>query len=71
MRHLDDSLPESLESKRILNARQASKLLGVSLSTFRRQHWSKKLPPAIEVGERRLGWRADDLLAFMERRASA
>jgi predicted DNA-binding transcriptional regulator AlpA len=68
---MDDRIPESLESKRILNAKQASALLGVSLSTFRRQHWSKKLPPAIAVGERRLGWRVDELLAFMERRAAA
>jgi predicted DNA-binding transcriptional regulator AlpA len=68
---MDDNIPQSLESKRVLNAKQASALLGVSLSTFRRQHWSKKLPPAIAVGERRLGWRVDDLLAFMAQRTAA
>lgn len=62
-------LPDSLESKRVLSARQAAELLGVSLSTFRRQHWTKKLPPSIKVGERRLGWRASDLLTLIEERA--
>jgi predicted DNA-binding transcriptional regulator AlpA len=56
------TLPQSLEEHRILSARQAAELLGVSLATFRRLHWAGKLPPAIQLSERRLGWPVRGLL---------
>ena len=65
------SLPKTLDAERVLSARQGAELLNVSLATFRRQHWAGRLPPAIRLSERRLGWRAKDLLAHIEARTSA
>jgi predicted DNA-binding transcriptional regulator AlpA len=65
------TLPERLESERILTAHQAAELLSISIATFRRQHWRGQLPAAIKVGERRLGWRARDLLDMIASRAAA
>jgi predicted DNA-binding transcriptional regulator AlpA len=63
------TLPQSLDEHRILSARQAAELLGVSLATFRRLHWAGKLPRAIQLSERRLGWRVLDLLKHLEKRS--
>ena len=54
---IDNSLPDGLGQERILSAQQAADLFGVSVTTFRRQHWAGKLPPAIQLSDRRLGWR--------------
>jgi predicted DNA-binding transcriptional regulator AlpA len=55
---VDRALPESLDENRVLSARQAAELFGVSIATIRRLHWAGRLPPAIRLSERRLGWRA-------------
>ena len=68
---INRSLPEALASERVLSALQAAELCGVSIATFRRQHWAGRLPPAIRLSERRLGWRAKDLLAHIEAHATA
>jgi predicted DNA-binding transcriptional regulator AlpA len=65
------ALPERLEHERILSANQGAALMNISLSTFRRQYWRGQLPAAIRVGQRRIGWRARDLLALIESRAAA
>jgi predicted DNA-binding transcriptional regulator AlpA len=64
-------LPEHLEPERILDAKQGAALWGVSLATFRRLHRAGRLPTAIRLSERRLGWRCRDLLSALERRATA
>jgi predicted DNA-binding transcriptional regulator AlpA len=64
-------LPDGLGLERILSARQSAELLGISLATFRRQHWAGKIPPTIRLSERRLGWRVKDLLEHISRRAMA
>lgn len=66
---VDRTLPDALASERVLSAQQAAELCGVSVATFRRQHWAGRLPPAIRLSERRLGWRAKDLLAHIEAQA--
>ena len=68
---IDNSLPDGLEQERILSAQQAAKLFGVSVATFRRQHWAGKLPPAIQLSDRRVGWRVRDLLDHLAKRADA
>jgi predicted DNA-binding transcriptional regulator AlpA len=55
-------LPESLNAERILSAAQAAQLYGVSIATFRRLKSAGKLPPAIQLSERRIGWRVRDLI---------
>ncbi len=64
--HQDAKLPLVLEQERVLSAEQAAELFGVSVSTFRRLYRAGKLPPAVQVSERRLGWRVRDLIAYLE-----
>ena len=65
------TLPECLDQSRVLSARQAAEMFGVSIATFRRLHWSGKLPSPIQLSERRLGWRVRDLLEHLEKRSDA
>ena len=64
-------IPPVLEQERILNAKQAAELFGVSVATFRRRHRAGKLPEAIRLSERRLGWRVRDLVAHLEKSGEA
>jgi predicted DNA-binding transcriptional regulator AlpA len=59
-------LPPSLDGSRILSAKQAAEMLGISLCTLRRLHWAAKLPAPIQLSTRRIGWKVADLLAFVE-----
>jgi predicted DNA-binding transcriptional regulator AlpA len=63
-----DQLPEKLALKCVLRASDAAHFCGVSLSHFRRLHSRGKLPRPIKLGERRLGWRLGDLVAWLESR---
>lgn len=58
-------LPNGLEHQRVLNAQQTAKLFGLSTMTIRRLYWAGKLPPAIRLSQRRLGWRVGDLLQHL------
>lgn len=64
-------LPESLNGERVLGSRQSAELLNLSINTFRRLQWAGKLPPAIRIGERKLGWRVSDLRAWLTSRQVA
>ena len=68
---MDKSLPDVLGHERVLSAQQAAELFGISVATFRRQYWAGKVPPALQVSERRLGWRVKDLLEHLAKRADA
>lgn len=65
------ALPPWLDEHRIVSAKQAAELLSISLATYRRLYWSGRLPPAIRLSERRLGWRIRDLLEHLSKRANA
>jgi predicted DNA-binding transcriptional regulator AlpA len=62
-------LPDAFNNARILSAKQMAELWGVSLSTLRRLHSRGRLPPAIQLSERRIGWRAGDALAALASRS--
>ena len=64
-------LPDALGQERVLSARQAAELYGVSIAKFRRQYWAGKTPPPVRLSERRLGWRVRDLLEHLSKRADA
>jgi predicted DNA-binding transcriptional regulator AlpA len=68
---MNSDIPSHLENDRILSVQQAAALYGVSISTLRRQRHHGKLPPAIQIGVRRIGWKAGDLLAAIEARRMA
>jgi predicted DNA-binding transcriptional regulator AlpA len=60
-------LPDVLGQERVLSAQQAAELYGVSVATFRRQYWAGKVPPALRVSDRRLGWRVRDLIDHLKK----
>lgn len=64
-------LPPGLDSARVLSARQGAELLGISLATFRRMHWSGRLPAPVQLSTRRIGWKLRDLLAYADSCAAA
>ena len=68
---MSSKLPDVLGQERILSAQQAAELFGVSVATFRRQYWAGKVPPALQVSDRRLGWRVRDLIEHLEKSGEA
>ena len=63
-------LPPAIEGARILSAKQAAELLGLSVATFRRLHWSGRLPAPVQLSTRRIGWKLRDLLAYTDHAAA-
>jgi predicted DNA-binding transcriptional regulator AlpA len=57
-----NALPNALSHQQILTVTQTATLLGVSVPTVRRLRKTKKLPQPIRLSERRIGWRAADLI---------
>ena len=62
----DIDLPDSLTPERILSAAQAAQFIGLSRPTLNRMRRAGKLPPAIQISERRIGWRVRDLVAYLK-----
>jgi predicted DNA-binding transcriptional regulator AlpA len=58
-------LPDSLTPERILSAAQAAQFIGLSRPTLNRMRRAGKLPPAIQISDRRIGWRVRDLVAYL------
>ena len=62
------SLPRELAAKRILNSREASAFAGFSVPHWRRLYRNGIAPAPLRIGARKLGWRADDLMAWIDSR---
>jgi predicted DNA-binding transcriptional regulator AlpA len=60
-------LPDNLSLERVLSAKQGADFVGLSVSQFRRQQWAGKLPPAIQLSTRRVGWKVRDLIEHLEK----
>jgi predicted DNA-binding transcriptional regulator AlpA len=65
------SLPVDISKCRVLDSSQASELIGFSLPHFRRLYRAKKIPPPIRIGERKYGWRAGELIDWLNSKAKA
>lgn len=63
-----DTLPEQIALQCVVRASDAARFCGVSVSHFRRLHARGQLPRPIRLGERRLGWRLGDLVAWVRSR---
>jgi predicted DNA-binding transcriptional regulator AlpA len=63
------SLSPGIERHRILNSAQACAFWGVSLPHWRRLYWAGKVPKPIKIGDRKLGWRASDLIDALAERS--
>jgi predicted DNA-binding transcriptional regulator AlpA len=64
-------LPIEISRSRIFNSSQSAEYWGVSLPHWRRLYRAKMVPSPIKIGERKLGWRAGDLMDGLEERAQS
>ena len=64
--HDNLTLPSAFNLERVLNVQQSAGLFGISVATFRRLHFRGQLPRAIKLSERRIGWRAGDLISHLK-----
>lgn len=63
-------LPAVIAADALLNAAQAARFLSVSTIHFRRLVRRGAAPRPIRISERRFGWRARDLILWLESRAT-
>jgi predicted DNA-binding transcriptional regulator AlpA len=68
---MNADIPSHLENDRILSVEQVSTMFGISISTLRRLRRAGRFPLEVKLGERRIGWRAGDLVAAIEARRVA
>ncbi|GJD78833.1 helix-turn-helix transcriptional regulator [Methylobacterium gregans] len=53
----------------MLTTKDAAAFIGLSVPTFRRMKDRRVIPAAIQLSERRLGWRVGDLWDWLDGRA--
>jgi predicted DNA-binding transcriptional regulator AlpA len=63
------TLSHDFEKSRILNSAQSAQFIGLSVPHFRRLYRCGKAPKPLLIGERKYGWRAGDLVAWLASRA--
>ena len=63
-------LPPELTRHRVLDAQQSAAFVGLSTSHWRRIVRAKQAPQPIRLTERRIGWRAGDLAAWLASKAA-
>jgi predicted DNA-binding transcriptional regulator AlpA len=68
MAHSLVDLPSDLARHRILDSQQAADFLNISLPHFRRLYRTKRVPEPIRLSSRKLGWKAGDLIAWLDSR---
>ena len=61
-------LPADLARHRILDSQQSAAFLNISLPHFRRLYRTKRVPEPIKLSSRKLGWKAGDLIAWLDSR---
>jgi predicted DNA-binding transcriptional regulator AlpA len=61
----------NVENNRLLNSQEAARLLGLSISHFRRLYRAGRLPKPVRIGVRKCAFRQGDLLAAIEARRAA
>jgi predicted DNA-binding transcriptional regulator AlpA len=59
------NLPAYLDRERILDSKQTSEFLNISLAHFRRLYRAQKVPAPIQIGYRKYGWQAGVLIDFV------
>jgi excisionase family DNA binding protein len=61
----------NIEDRRLLTSQEAARLLGLSLSHFRRLYRAGRLPKPVRIGARKCAFRQSDLQAAIEQRVAA
>jgi len=64
-------LPLDLAKHRVLDAAQSADFVGLSVSHWRRIVRAKRAPQPVQLTERRIGWRAGDLVEWLASKAAA
>jgi predicted DNA-binding transcriptional regulator AlpA len=54
--------------QRIINAQQVAQLYNMSIASWRQEYGKGKLLPAVRLSERRICWRARDLIEHLAKR---
>lgn len=65
------SFPPDIARKRILGTADAANFCGQSVANWRKLRAEKRLPGAICLGGKKLGWRVGDLIDWLDQQASA
>lgn len=65
-----DTLPPELARHRVLDTAEAAAFCRLSVPHWRRMYRAGTAPKPIRLSERKYGWRAGDLVDWLERRAS-
>ena len=60
-----------VENNRLLDSREAARLLGLSLSHFRRLYRAGQLPKPVRIGIRKCAFRQGELQEAIDRRAAS
>ena len=68
--HLLIQLSADISRHKILNTHQAAAFTGFSVPHFRRLYRSGGVPAPLQLSERKLGWRAGDLVDWLASRQS-
>lgn len=67
----DARLPAEIARKRVLATAEAANFCGQSVSNWRKLRADKKLPGAIRLGGKKLGWRLGDLIDWLDKQTAA
>lgn len=63
-------LPAEIARKRVLPADKSAEFCGQTLANWRKLRSENKLPGAIRLGGKKLGWRIGDLIDWLDQQAS-
>jgi predicted DNA-binding transcriptional regulator AlpA len=58
----------TIETRRVLNTRDAAAFVGLSMRGWERLRAAGETPSAVQIGIRKLGYQITDLLAWIESR---
>jgi Predicted transcriptional regulator len=64
-----EKLPPDLAVNRVLNTAEAAALLNFSIPHLRRLYRRGIIPPPIRLSSRKLGWKAQDLVTWLNTRS--
>lgn len=65
---MPDHLLAKIAHHRVLNTAEAAAFLNFSVPHFRRLYRNGGVPPPIQLGTRKLGWRVGDLIDWVATR---
>ena len=65
-----NTIPDELQSHRVLSTQQVAAIVGLSVVQWRRLYRTGRAPAPIRLSERKLGWRASVLTAWLEAQQS-